>query len=151
MFRLWCSKVPSLRPLATRVSSPLICPCCPLSSLNPSFTRNSITTTTSRLPSRQLSSRMDPKSLMMDLESDLFNYTTGRFLYVSYILSSLCLTHNVTYSVQTTPFASKNAGASSTSPVSSKSLPRLCTAKLKRLSVFASSEKVASTVLFSSP
>ena len=35
---------------------------------------------TSGLPSRRLSNMLDPKSLMEDLESELFNYTTGRFL-----------------------------------------------------------------------
>jgi hypothetical protein len=80
MFRLWCSKIPSLRLLAAGVSSSLRRPCCPLSSLNPSFTRNPITTTASRLPSRRLSNMLDPKSLMEDMESELFNYTTRRFL-----------------------------------------------------------------------
>ena len=80
MFRLWCSKIPSLRLLAAGVSSSLRRPCCPLSSLSPSFTRNPITTTTSRLPSHRLSNMLDPKSLMEDLESERFNYTTGRFL-----------------------------------------------------------------------
>ncbi|KIY52191.1 hypothetical protein FISHEDRAFT_63935 [Fistulina hepatica ATCC 64428] len=80
MFRLRCSKIPSLRLLAAGISSSLRRPRCPLSSLNPSFTRNPITTTTSRLPSRRLSNMLDSKSFMKDVESELFNYTTGRFL-----------------------------------------------------------------------
>ena len=80
MFRLWRSKIPSQRLLAAGVSPSLRRPRDPLSLLNPSFTRNTITTTTSRLPSLRLSNMLDPKSLMKDLESELFNYTTGRFL-----------------------------------------------------------------------
>lgn len=38
---------------------------------------------------------LDPKSLMKDLESELFNYTVGRFLQVSYIFSRPCLTRDV--------------------------------------------------------
>lgn len=132
MFRLRCSTIPSLPLVATRGSLPQLRPRCPLSS---------------RLPSRQLSSRMDPKALMTDLESDLFNYTTGRFLYAHAFLSPA---HNVIYSAPTTPSASKSAGASSTFLVFSRSLPRRCIASLKRSSSFASSEKVASTVAFSS-
>ena len=88
---------------------------------------------------------------MKDLESELFNYTTGRFLSVSYILPHLCLTRNLTYSVPMTPFAFESAGASSTSPDSLESLLRNYTAIPKRLLAFESSERVASTVLFSSP
>lgn len=94
MLRLWCSKVPSLQLLAAGVSSSLRRPHCPLSLPNPSSTTNPITTTASQLPSRRRLSNfmLDPKSLMEDLESELFNYTTGRFLQVSCILSRLCLT-----------------------------------------------------------
>ncbi|PPQ88103.1 hypothetical protein CVT25_014400 [Psilocybe cyanescens] len=80
MFRLRCSKIPCLRLLVAGVSSSLRHPCCPFFSLNPSFARNMITTTTSQLPSRRGSNILDPKSLMKDLDSELFNYTTGRFL-----------------------------------------------------------------------
>ncbi|KAF5376644.1 hypothetical protein D9615_007875 [Tricholomella constricta] len=76
MFRPRCSKIPSLRLLAASLRRHR----CPLSSFNPSFTRNPITTTASRLPSRRLSNMLDPKSFMKDLEDELFNYTTGRFL-----------------------------------------------------------------------
>ncbi len=79
MFRLGCSKIPSLRLLSAGVSSSLRRPRCLLSSLEPSFTRSPIATaTTIRLPSHR--HMLDPKSLMEDRESELFNYTTGRFL-----------------------------------------------------------------------
>ncbi|KAJ3794067.1 hypothetical protein GGU11DRAFT_818342 [Lentinula aff. detonsa] len=71
IYRFQCSKIPSLRLLAADFSSSLL----RLSSLNPSFTKNLTTTTTSRL-----SNMLEPQSLMMDLESELFNYTAGRFL-----------------------------------------------------------------------
>ena len=45
--------------------------------LKPSFMRNPITTTTSLLPSPQLSNILDPKSLMGDPASELVNHTTG--------------------------------------------------------------------------
>lgn len=80
MLRPWCSKIPSLRLLAAAVSSSLRRPRCPLFLLNPSSTTNPITTTASQPHSRRLSNMLDPKSLMEDLESELFNYTTGRFL-----------------------------------------------------------------------
>ncbi|KAK7695260.1 hypothetical protein QCA50_002450 [Cerrena zonata] len=80
MFRLRCSKFPSLRLLAAEVSSSLLRPRCLPSSLNCFSTRNLTTTTLNRLPSGRLSNRIDPKSLMMDLENEVFNYTSGRFL-----------------------------------------------------------------------
>jgi hypothetical protein len=88
MFRLRCLKTPSLRRPGAKLSSPLLSPCYPLalSAPNPSFTKNLTTSTINRLPPRQLSDKLDPKSLMMDLESEIFNYTTGHFLHVSSIL-----------------------------------------------------------------
>lgn len=80
MFRLRCSKIPSLRLLGAEVFSSLLRPRYLLSSLNRSFTKNLTTNTTNRLSSPRLSNMLDPKSLMVDMESDLFNYTTGRFL-----------------------------------------------------------------------
>lgn len=44
-------------------------------------------------PALPLSERLGPKSLMMNAESELFNYTSGRFLYVSYDLSGPYSTH----------------------------------------------------------
>ena len=49
-------------------------PLCPLYSLR------SFSAISSRLPSTRLSNMLDPNSLMEDLQSELFNYTTGRFL-----------------------------------------------------------------------
>ncbi|KAJ3737785.1 hypothetical protein DFJ43DRAFT_26674 [Lentinula guzmanii] len=61
-------------------------------------------------PSRRLSNMLEPQSLMMDLESEFFNSTTGRFLYVSCILSCLCSTRYATYSVPPTLITSESAG-----------------------------------------
>jgi hypothetical protein len=66
MFCLGCSKIPSLRLLAANVSSSL-----------PSLLAQP------EEPHRHhdnQSSTLDPKSLMEDRESELFNYTTGRCL-----------------------------------------------------------------------
>ena len=80
MFCLWYSKPLPLRLLAARVSSSL-CPRRSLHSLlKPSFPRNHITTMTSPLSYRRLSNALDPKSLMKDLDSELFQYTSGRYL-----------------------------------------------------------------------
>ncbi|KAK7048963.1 hypothetical protein R3P38DRAFT_3388160 [Favolaschia claudopus] len=73
-------KVPSLRFLGVEAYSSSLRPRCLFSSFNPSFTRNLATNATNRLPSRRISSILDSKSLMMDLDSEIFNYTTGRFL-----------------------------------------------------------------------
>ena len=151
MFRRRFSKVPSLRFLGVEVNSSLLRPRHLFSSFNPSFTRNLATNTTNRLPSRRLSNILDPKSLMMDLDGEIFNYTTGRFLCVSYILSRLFLTNVATCSVPTKPITSHSADASSTSQDSSKSSLRQQTARRSRSPAFESSEKVASTVSFSSP
>ncbi|KAF7306349.1 hypothetical protein MIND_00426100 [Mycena indigotica] len=69
MFRLWSSSTLSLRLSKFNASSPIYPRClrCRRSVNNPKQWR-------------RLSSTVDPKSLMMDLKSDLFNYTTGRFL-----------------------------------------------------------------------
>ena len=77
MFCLWYSKPLPLRLLAARVSSSpsLRHRRSPLSLLKPSFPRNHITTMSS-----PLSNTLDPKSLMEDLESELFHYTSGRYL-----------------------------------------------------------------------
>ncbi|EED82498.1 predicted protein [Postia placenta Mad-698-R] len=72
--------VQNMKLRSTAVSSSLRRPRCPLFLLNPSSTTNPITTTASQPHSRRLSNMLDPKSLMEDLESELFNYTTGRFL-----------------------------------------------------------------------
>lgn len=128
MIRPRCSKITSLRVLSAKASSSSRRPRYPLSSRHPSFTRNLATITSNRPPPRQLYNRLNPKSLMMDLESEIFNYTTGRFLYVSYILSRLCLTRiaaaATTYSVPMRPITFESAGASSISLDSSKSLLR---------------------------
>ena len=133
MFRLPCLELLFLRHPVARLSS-LRRPRCPLSLLNPSSTRSPIATMTSRRPPSPLfPSMLNPKSLMEDTESELFNYTSGRFLYVSYILSRLCLTRNVPYVVPTRPFASESVGVSLTSPDSSISSPRHFPVALKRL------------------
>lgn len=124
MLLLRHSKIPSLRPLGAEVSSSPLRRRRPLSSLSPSFTRNLTTIATNRLPSRRLSNMLDPVSLMTNLESEIFNYTTGRFLYVSYIFPRLCLTSITAYSAPTTPITSESANAYSTSPDSSNSLLR---------------------------
>ena len=110
--------------------------------------RSPITTKASPLPSLRLFNTMDPESLMKDPESELFPYTTGRFLWVSYILSRLCPTPNVTYLVRIRTVASESVAASSISLVSSKSLPRHETARLTRSSALPSSERAVSTVPF---
>ena len=79
-FCLGCSKPLPLRLLAAGVSSSPHPRRNPLSSLKLPFTRNPITTMTSRLPSRRLSNTLDPKSRMEDPGSELFHYTAGRFL-----------------------------------------------------------------------
>ncbi|KAJ7066478.1 kinase-like domain-containing protein [Mycena amicta] len=68
-----------LRLFAAGVSLSLRRPRCLFPSLKISFTR---TTTTSPLLSRraQLPNTVDPNALMRDPQSELFNYTTGRFL-----------------------------------------------------------------------
>ena len=150
MVRLPRLELLSLRHPVARLSS-LRRPRCPLSLLNPSSMRNPITTMTSRRPPAPLlPTTLDPKSLMADTESELFNYTTGRFLYVSYILSRPCLTRNVLYVVPTRPFASESVGVSLTSLDSSRSSPRHFLVALKRLWTSGSWERVASTAPSSS-
>ena len=85
MFRPRCSraplKIPSVQRLAVGIFPSLHRPCCSLPPLNCScFIKSSITTTTSPLLSHRSSNMLDPKSLMKDMESELFNYTTGRFM-----------------------------------------------------------------------
>lgn len=154
MLRLPCSKLPSLRLLRAAVSSSLRRPSRPLSFKLPdvSCTRSPINTMASRRQySSGFSTRLDPNSLMEDTESELFNYTTGRFLYVSYILSRFCLTHNVPSLVPTRLFASESVGASSISLDSSKSSLGQSLAALRRSLDSESSERVATTALSSSP
>ena len=80
MFCLWYSKPLPLRLLAARVSSSL-CPRRSLHSLlKPSLPRNHIAAVASPLSSPRLSNTLDPKSLMKDLDSELFQYTSGRYL-----------------------------------------------------------------------
>ena len=116
----------------------------------PSFTGKPITTKTRPLHSLRLSNTLDPESLMKDLESELFHYTTGRFLRVSFTLSRLCPTPKVTCSVRMRNVASKSVASSSIFPVSSKSLLRHKAARLTRSSAVASSERAVSTVPLSS-
>ncbi|KAF8259802.1 kinase-like domain-containing protein [Lactarius quietus] len=71
------NRLPTL--LAAGVPSSLRRPRCPLSLPNP-LSRGTHHHHDSQLPSRRLSNMLDPKSLMEDMESELFNYTTGRFL-----------------------------------------------------------------------
>lgn len=93
--------------LATLVSPSLRRPRSSLRSLYSSFSTS--TTTTTRWPLRRRF------SIMADSGSALFNYTSGRWMYVSYMLSCLSLTRNLTYSVSTMLFAMKSADGSSTS------------------------------------
>ena len=131
MLFLGCIKPFTLRLFAAGVSSSLSPRCSPLSSRKPSSRKNPIATKTSPLPSLRLSNTLDLKSLMKDLESELFHYTAGRFLWVSCILCQIFKTPNVTYSVRMRIVASESVAASSIFPVCSKSLPRHRTARLQ--------------------
>ena len=82
----------------------------------------------------QLSKTLDPEFFMKDMESELFHYTTGHFLWVSSTLSCLWPTPNVMYSVRMRTVTSKSIAASSISPVSLKSLLRHGTARPMRSS-----------------
>jgi hypothetical protein len=134
MFYLPCSKLPSPQFCAARLSPPLRCPSCPFFLLYPFLTRSPITATTSRRqPSSRSPTMLHPRSLMDNQESELLDYMTGRFLYVSYSLSHLCLTRNVTRSEPTRPFALESVGTSLIFSDSSKSWLRHFVVTLKRL------------------